>query len=662
MSDASPPSPAPARATRGPADHALDLVQRRPWLPTAFIGALATLAMGGAVFFRPWSAALGSAYTEALGHLWGLWCTAQGIWEHGPFVRVAQINYPEGFTSHLMDPINLAAFLPFYWATGSGAVGAALGWNALHAATTLLGAFGCWRLGQRLVGDHPAAPWAIALMASIFCLSPYLLQVPYMGRTEYLPAVLYPWHLALLHEWLRLPAGVGGEGATLAERPRLTVGVGAGLVLGAIALGGWYIAVFVFLLEAPLSLWMARRLPWREKIWRLAVVAGVGVLCALPAAIALIQHPPDGSNSFFSDGGNKPIPAFRAEEYPPVALAEMLRLSERREVEQWMDQAPYVGVFALWLGVLGAAAWRRQALGWLLLLIWALAIAPGPLLRMQSSEGTLQEVGSVRTPVYFLLQHIDGLRPLRSWSRMAVLAALPAGVVAMYGYLALAPRARLPQALAGLGLIGLTLADQTTWPKFYSFDRPSFPAAAPADLLTVLKDLTPGPVINFPIDTALRKGGGPEMHGHYLLWQLQHGRPVPTSFRGIYDTTLEHSVLTRSAALFAYANVQARGGSLDPNAALTTTAPTFSVQDVACSQIDARELYQRGFVVATLQRDLAGAAGLESFLREVLGEPVAEAPMALAWELSRVPSPDPTVDTSTCALPEIPNRLLKRGG
>ncbi len=654
------PQESPARPRLS--DRLLDGVQRRPWLPTAVIGLLATLAMGGSVFLTPWSSALGSAYTEALGHLWGLWCTAQGLWEHGPFVRVAQVNYPDGFVSHLMDPINLAAFLPLYWGTGSGAVGAALGWNALHAATTLLGAFGCYRLGSRLVGDHPAAPWAIALMASVFCLSPYLLQVPFMGRTEYLPAVLYPWHLALLHEWLRLPRGLSGEGEPNTAPPPLWKGIAAGLVLGAIALGGWYIAVFVFLLEAPLSLWMARRLPWREKIWRLGLVAAVGVLCALPAAIALVQHPPDGSTGFLGAKGDRPIPKFRAEEYPPVALAEMLRISDRRAVEQWMDQAPYVGVLSLWLGVMGAAAYRRQAIGWLVLLVWALTISAGPLMRMQSSEGTLQQMGYVRTPVYLMLDAIDALRPLRSWSRMAVLAALPAGVVAMYGYLALTPRARLAQALTGIGLIGLTLLDQTTWPKFYSFERPSFPAAAPAGLLDVLRQVPPGPVINFPIDTALRKGGGPEMHGHYLLWQLEHGRPVPTSFRGIYDTTLEHSVLTRSAALLAYANVQARGGSLDPNAPLQSDEPTFSLEDVACSQLDAADLYKRGYRVASLQLDLAGAAGLEGFLTEVLGAPAARGDNALAWDLSKIPAVDPTVDTSGCTLPELPNRLLKRGG
>lgn len=636
------------------------VVERTPWLPTAAVGLLATLAMGGAVFFHPTTQAVGSAYTEALGHLWGLWCTAQGLWQHGPLVRVADVNYPEGYISHLMDPINLVVFLPPYWLMGGGAKGAALGWNALHAATTILGAVSCWKLGKRLVGDHPAAPWGIAVLALVFCMSPYLLQVPYMGRTEYLPAVLYPLHLALLHEWLRLPPGIDG-GPGLTPAPRWTVGVASGLVLGAIALGGWYLAVFVFLLEAPFSLWLARRLPWRELIWRLAFVAVVGVLCAVPAALALVAYPPDGGSGFFKAGGM--VMPLDTSGYPIASLTEVLRLAERRTVPQWMDQSPYVGVFALWVGVLGTARFRRPAIGWLVLAFWSLWLSFGPIMRltlapagaMMASEG-----GELRTPVYWLLSTFDDLRPLRTWTRLAVLAALPAGVVAMYGYLAFAPRLSRMHAVFALPLMGLFLLDQATWPKYYSFDRPQMAAAAPAGLMEVLSKLPPGPVINFPIDTSLRQGGGPEIHGHYLLWQLDHRRPVPTSFRGIYDTTLNHSTLTRLAAMVSYANVLARGGSLDPAAELVTEPSTPSYAEIVCARADVPDLVQRGFTVATLQLDLAGSAGLTDFLVSVLGTPDVTADNAMGWDLTRVPVGN--ASSSGCELPQIPNKLLQRGG
>ena len=82
---------------------------------------------------------------------------------------------------------------------GGGATGAVLGWNALHACAVLLGGYGCFKLSQRLFGGHPALPWIGAVMAAVFCANTYLMNWPYMGRTEALPAVLYPLHLSLLH-------------------------------------------------------------------------------------------------------------------------------------------------------------------------------------------------------------------------------------------------------------------------------------------------------------------------------------------------------------------------------------------------------------------------------------------------------------------------------
>ena len=636
-------------------------LQRRPWAPTAVVALLGVAAMGGGVFLHPLTLAVGSAYTEALGHLWGLWCTAQGLFQHGPFLRVAEISYPNGFASHLMDPVNLVVFLPFYWLAGGGPMGAALGWNALHASTAVIGAYGCWKLGNRLVGDHPAAPWGIALMALVFCMSPYLLQVPFMGRTEYLPAVLYPWHLALLHEWLRLPVGLGGATGkappALAPAPRWTVGVGAGLVLGGIALGGWYLAVFIFLLEAPISLWLARRLPWREAAWRLGVVAGVGVLCALPAAITLVKYPPDGGDRFFNaTGASRQL---NITNYPVSSMAEVVRLENRRDKPQWMDQSPYVGVFALWLGVIGTAIYRRHAVGWFALTLWALWLSFGPqmLIRLPP-PGTLDAV-SLRTPTYWLLTFVEDLRPLRTWTRMAVLAALPAAVAAMYGLLALAPVRRRYQVLMAVPIMALFLADQSTWPKYYEFERPSMATAAPEGLMTVLSALPEGPVINFPIDTALREGGGPESHGHYLLWQLHHHRPVPTSFSGVYDTTLEHSVLTRMAAYVSYMNVSARG-SLDPTVELHGYVPSASAEEIDCARADVPDLVARGYAAATLQLDLAGSAGLADFLVPVLGEPQATGLNAMGWDLRKVPASRRAL--SDCELPKVAGKLVKRGG
>ncbi len=274
------------------------LLGRWPWLPTAVVGLLAVTALGGPVFLHPTRAALGSAWSEGPGHLWGLWCTTLGLWDHGPFLRVADIAWPDGFTGHLMDPVNLLVFGPFYALGGGGPRGAALGWNALHVAVPIAGAAGCWSLGRRLAGDHPAAPWAIALLAAVVCMSPYMLEFPFIGRTEFLPAMLVPGHVALLHRWMRAPVGPGRPG-TPEPPPPWPVGLAAGLTLGGVALGGWYLAAFVACLDVPLGLWLACGRPWREALGRLALVVAVAAACVTPDAIALLGHPPAGSAGFF---------------------------------------------------------------------------------------------------------------------------------------------------------------------------------------------------------------------------------------------------------------------------------------------------------------------------------------------------------------------------
>lgn len=625
---------------------------RRPWLPTALVGGLAALAMGGTALLNPFRAALGSGASEAPGHLFGLWATARNLLSSGPLVRMAEVGYPDHFLAHLMDPINLVVFLPFYWLFGGGALGATVAWNVLHLSSVGLGAWGCYRLARRIIGDVPALPWAAALMAAVFCMSPYMLYVPNMGRTEYLPAVLYPWHLALLHQWLRSPIGL--EGGERGEAPALKVGLAAGLVLGAAALGGWYLAVFLALAEIPIALWLARGLPWREALWRLALVAGVSLLCTMPAAWALLQFPPD-QGSVLSNIQQDVTPLT----FPTDPLPMLFRIREAGAPTRWMDQPAYVGVVTVLLGIFAAVQRPRAAL-WPLVLLWLLSFAPGPFLLWEQifpSEATAAEQGT-RFTGWYLLHLAPPLRAIRTWPRIAVLAALPAGVCLAAAFAVLSRRLSPGRArLLALGLLALTLLDQATYPVRFSPVRPWFDATPPPALAAGLATLPEGAILQLPVDIPLRTGGGPEERGHYMLWHLDHGRATSASPQGHMDGTLRSSTIARLAVQREVLAVSLRSGSLDPYATPRSVLPLPTDDEIACGRRDARTLKEAGFAGIVLHEDRAGASELDELIDAILGDPSFHEAPVMVWSLANIPEADGSV---VCARPTLPEHISKR--
>ncbi|MBN1334651.1 MAG: hypothetical protein JXB39_01690, partial [Deltaproteobacteria bacterium] len=327
-------------------------------VPAALAAAICAVLLLGPALIHPTTLALGGPLTEAPPHLWGLWTAADGVFRHGPFVRVADIAWPVGFKAHLMDPVNLLVFLPVYRLAGGGVSGAVAGWNALHLAAVIVGAFGMVRLGRRWLGASDA--WPIALMVIVFCGSPFLLNTPAMGRSEYLPAALYPLHLALLHAWMRRRPGGDPNGP--APSPSPFTGILSGLTLGGVCLGGWYLAVFAGILEILIGLWWARGLPSREAAWRLGLVAGLAAVCLVPSFLAFQAWP---SSRCFPSTCSWTSVHCGQDPYPATSLRDLFRLSLGGLGLGWPDQPPYVGVLPLVLGLVGT--WRRRsgALPWL---------------------------------------------------------------------------------------------------------------------------------------------------------------------------------------------------------------------------------------------------------------------------------------------------------
>ena len=613
-----PSEPAPPRLLR--------------WLPSAAVLLILVGWYGGGAWLQPTRRALGSAWSEAPGHLWGLWTTAAGLLEHGPLLRVAPgLGFPEGFEAHLVDPINLLLFLPGFLLGGGGSAGAVLGWNLLHAGSLVVGGWGCIALARALVGRERGAAWSAALLTAAFCGGAFLLSHPHMGRSEYLPAVLMPWHLALMIPWVR--------GQTSWRR-----GAAAGLLLGGVALGGSYLAVFALLLELPLglALLVTAGSGWRRSAGRLALVAGVALAVAAPMVGALVLYPPPGGSPLFS-ASLRAMP-----EADLHTLLTLLRMGPLPELEPLLDQPPYPGVVLVLLAVLGAAQRPRKALGWLLLGLWLVSLSLGPALAGQHQG----QPSMTPLPAGWLTAMAPPLANLKAWSRLGCLLPLPLGIAALYGCQALLARVdkRWARTALGLALVTLILADQGSWPRRATLDRPSFEPAAPEALTSVLTSLPPGAVIQLPLEVSVGRGIKLQAARSHL-WQLQHGRAITSTPGVISDTALRWSNLARLAVNRQFA-VAGQGARRDQRL-LPGAEGTLTERALACARADATALHERGIAALVLLEGEPASEPLKALLDGVLGPSTHSQQGVLAWSLE----PWAGDETKLCPLPPVPAKV-----
>ncbi len=569
-----------------------DTAPRWTWLPALLACAVCLALQLGPALLAPHRRAVGSWLSEGPSHLWGLSAAAHGILEHGPFLRVAEVGFPGVYRDHLMDPISLLVFAPVLHLAGGGVTAEILAWNALHAAAMLLGAWGCWRLGRLIYAHHPAWPWATGLLVLAFCASPFWVNQAESGRSEYLGAVLWPWHLALLLEAVR-------SERRWPWRPLL----GAGLLLGAMVLGGWYLAVFVALMELPVGLYLLWRGPFKIRLARLGIVASIALLCLLPALLAFAGH-------------NDPSYAHTS---PSAPILAWFRLIPRPSLDNHLEPLPYVGALCLLLGLVGSIRHRRRGLPWLLLAFWGLALSAGPFVVTGLDGSNLQYLERGLPMPAFWVGKLPFLSQVSFFGRISCLAALPAAVAAGMGFTVLAPRRAVLVSVLAAALAALLLADHLSYPRQQQLLRPSFDHRAPAGLVQAAQSLPAGGLLLFPIE--LSSPGQHTEHGRLLLWQRQLGHPISATRSPFPDATGDWCTLTRLVARVQRHSHQ-QGAS---------SAQQVGWRDKARVAGDLRKLGNQGFSAVGLLRGLARAEGLEPMLRELLGPPSHELPEALFW-------------------------------
>lgn len=548
---------------------------------TSAVGLVVASLVLAPVLSDPTHNALGRPCSEAGAHLWGLWTTAQGLPEHGPLLRVAEVGFPGAVREHLIDPIHLLAFGLVAGVLG-GASGAVAGWNALHLGDLVVAAIGCALLA-RVLGLRAAA--AGVLMAT-FAGSSALLHQADTGRSE-LFAVLW------------LPLALAGV-VRCAQAPGRAAVAGAGVAAGLLAWGGPYNALFggLGLVAAGAGAARSDRPAWG----RLLAAAAVAGVVAAPALWALWAAPP----------ANIALGA-RA----TVASAPLGALFGAGGALGQRETTPYVGLVALALatagatrGRLGAAAAALAAVG------FAFAVGPAPTLGDTTLGG----------PAAFAAALLPPLRALSGWTRLSAWAALPLGIAAAAAVDAVGrPRLRF---VAGLVCCALLLADQQRTPR-PAGDR-SFRVHLPADAARLYDALPPGPVLDLPGRAFTGHGDACEQDAPLVLWAPQHGRPTSASLGqaadGLLSATWLSQTLVRPSRTWK---------------ARVSREPAL----VACAAADRAALADLGVVAIVLHRDLPRGELTAQVAQGLLGPADVDFGDHQAWTLQRVRPPPPRPPT-----------------
>jgi len=477
-----------------------------PVRDVALFVAIVTIVTTLARTALPWRGALGSPLGETDNHLWMLWRAARLLaGQAGPWS-----NLPVGDPIPLMDPANLPPFLAGAW------LDPVLGWNLLALWCVGLALAGGYLLGRELAGPRGAVVAMVATGAA-----PFLGGVLDFGITE-------AWGLG----WLALHAALL---LRFSREGRARDALGAGLCLGALALTGWYQALFGLVAELGLVAWaLARGGP--RRLPGLLLQGLLALLLVLPSFLKLRTqqglwagrwHPPAGGP-----------PSWRPDWHAlPIGGTDLLNLVLPSLHTQAPSKAVYLGLVVVLLVLVGLLRRPRVAGPCLALALPFLLLALGPWPTVAGHALGLPG------PARGLVQALPSLGALSHWYR-AVGAAVPfvaaAAGVGAESLLRGRGRAAL-LALAGLVLVDGLALSQTPWP------RPVVEAALPAsltraaELAAAADPAAARGVIELPFDNG-RAPFSTEPARTYDRWQVRHGLPRSESYEAC-DALLVNSPL-----------------------------------------------------------------------------------------------------------------------
>lgn len=531
----------------------------------------------------PWRALIGSPLGETDNHLSMFWRATRRMLGDGR----ALVNAPDGLDIPLMDPVNLPVFAALW------PLGPFLAWNGLILANLLLAAAGGALLSRELAGPGAAVVGAVALVSA-----PFLAGVVDFGISESWPLGLFALHAGCLLRHAR----EGGRGWAL----------GAGASLGAIALSGWYHALFGLILEAMLVPWLL----WRYRRPGTLLQGLIGLAAALPQLLAFLPargiwsgrwHPP----------APQPGPRWPDWETLPRYGTDLLNLLAPRWETVEPSKAVYLGIFLLFLVARGLWRAPRVAGPMVLLALPFLALALGHWPRVAGFP-----LG-FRGPAWWAAELFPPLQGLSHWHR-AVGAAVPfLAAAAAVGAADWAARRRGLALVCALLIADGLLSSQTPWP------RPAHGAEVPEALLTLGRPAEEGAgVIQLPFDNA-RVEFTPTPARLYELWQVLHQHPISESYES-RDALLARSRLVAAADGACGLRFTGPREHAPPEAWRRAAVPTRP--SVVAAEVEALRRYGYRWIVLHEERAATPERAREA-LEAALG-PGAQIGRSRVWDLA----------------------------
>ncbi len=554
--------------------------------------------------------------SEAMGHLWGLEVVDEGLFRYGPFVRVTdRVGFPDGFRADFMDPIDLVVFSPVRRLTQSSG----LAWNALHLAWFAIGMAGCCALARRLA---PGRSWAGPVLLACGSLSAYFLAHDHFGRTEYLSALALPFCLAWLHD------------ALFGDRGPVRPAIASGVALAAMALGGWYVAVFALLVVPPIAIaWaVASDRPARQRVLGLVATAAVSIALVLPAVAAFLQ----GQEHFLATYATREMPPSPYYGVPGVMpFLQQLRIPIPPLVPVGLDQPAYAGIVAVvgaLVGLVGSTE-RRAIAGWLLLLLWLLVWSAGIDLVLRADDA-----GRVVRSIPGLPRLLKLIAPstgaMTSWNRLGSIVGLIAGIALLRSLTAF-PRLEPWLRRAWPAVVLAIVLDHLTWPRRLEVVPRTFDPRPPADLVAVAHALPPGALVLLPFDIG-EADRRPLMRQHYLLWQRELDHPITGAYGLTPEATMHRSGLSDLVlAIQRAAYVRASGAPATVSAALRLDDPLLG----PCVRADLVRLADIGVSGIVLLSSMTYGDVVAPWLEKWLGPASTRSGTVSGWSLADVVVP-----------------------
>ena len=363
---------------------------------------------------RPFTEAWGENTADFADHLSLLWWRAQEASEGNLFpIFTHELSTPDGGFVFPPDPIGATVTIPLVWLLGSIAA-----YNFLIVADIV---FACWAmfwLVRRRTGDSSAA----FLAGAFFGMNPMLLGNIHSGVTEILQAGWLPLFVGLLLETLDASA----EG--FHKRKRFASIAGVSIVWWLVAMGQWYYCMYSCLAFAIISLVFLIQNP------KLRVLSSIGMIMLfyfiLILPVALIFNYAFSSDDSLFYLGAFPIKNLDCLTCFVADPADFFSSNYSCPGSRYLHFV-YIGYTALFLLTVSLMKRLRDTVGWVLLSLFFLILALGPILYFDSKPVTLDN-NMIFLPYYWfykIIPFFDKMRlPYRFIIMFYLFAALAIGV------------------------------------------------------------------------------------------------------------------------------------------------------------------------------------------------------------------------------------------